>query len=185
MMLLPLLAVMGVMAWIFVANGPRNSKSTDTGNLRKRFLIIGFLAACAVGLVTTTFASPLIKVRLYIAPMLVLIIAGVMIVEIVGSPKKLAAVLWIGAILVNLWYMGRIYVVYSTVNREFLERTEMLSRAETGSIVRVPLLSYTAGSRIYIGDDFTRESRRKWAARYYGLERIDICPRSSPCSDSE
>ena len=85
--------------------------------------------------------------------------------------------LFIGAVVINLVFMARVYVVYSTVNRESSERLEILTRAKRGSVVQVPLHSYTARTRIFFGDDFTMENRRGWAAKYFRLERIDVYPR--------
>jgi len=184
MMLMPLMAVMAVMTCLYFFNGHRRSSDRDIGGLRGRFLNIGFLVACALGIVMTTLASPLVEPRLYIAPVVLLIIAGVIFTDIVSRPKKLARLFCIGAMVVNLGFMARVYVVYSTVNREFLERMEILGNAKRGSVVRVPLYSYTKRTRVFFGDDFTRESRRRWAAKYFRLERIDIYPRPESHPDS-
>jgi len=153
-MVLPLLVAVSAMAYLFLISDVRNARGMETIDSRRRFLEVGFLTVCAFGIVATTLASPLTGPRLFIAPMAVLVIAGVIVTNIVSRPKKLMWLFLVGAIVINIVYLSRVYVVYSTVNRESRERLELLKGAPRGSAVRVPRLSYTKRSRIYIGDDF-------------------------------
>ena len=183
-MVLPLLVAVSAMAYLFLISDVRNARGMETIDSRRRFLEVGFLTVCAFGIVATTLASPLTGPRLFIAPMAVLVIAGVIVTNIVSRPKKLMWLFLVGAIVINIVYLSRVYVVYSTVNRESRERLELLKGAPRGSAVRVPRLSYTKRSRIYIGDDLAKKSRQVLAARYFGLERIDSYPRPTTSPDS-
>ena len=183
MMSMPLLVAVTVMAYFFVIGDHRYASGRDVDGLRRRFLNVGFLAVCSFGIVATTLASPLIKLRLFIAPMVLLIIAGVIVADMASRPKKVMRFFLVGAIVINLVFLARVYLVYRTVNIESRERVEILRDAEPGSVVRVPFLSHKKRSRLYVGDDFRLERRRVLAARYFGLERIEIYPRPESRSD--
>jgi len=183
-MLLPLLVAVTVMAYAFVIHDHGETGGLKLGDSRRRFLGIGFLVACAFGIVATTLVSPLVNTRLFIAPMMVLIIAGVIFTDIVSRPKKLARFFLLVAVIVISIHFSRVFVIYRIVNSEFLERVEILRNAEPGSVARVPFYSHKYRGRFYIGDDFKRKYAKAQAARYFGLERIETYPRPEPHPDS-
>jgi hypothetical protein len=181
--LLPLLTVVTVVMLVSVITMRGIAGGREGLISRRQFLEVNFLAICAAGIVATSFFSPLARTRLFIAPMLLVVIAAVIIVDSVARSRVLFGLIVAFAIAINAIYIARVFVLYRAVGKEFRERVEFLESAEPGAVVCVPLFSYPDRTRIFIGDDFTRESRRRWAAYRFGLERIDAHPRSVPDSD--
>jgi hypothetical protein len=132
------------------------------------------LAAGAIGIVGTLFASPTVGERLFFAPAVLLVCAVCVAFEWLFVDRAVRRFVVVGCAIVFAFHAERFITVYADTYVENQERLALLERAPADTVVKVPPYESWKHTRYWWGDDFAYASLREYIANeVYDLHGIE------------
>ena len=154
---------------------PESSRSRANPSRRRLFEIAAWVVA-ALLMVATLLASPKQGSRLYLAPVLLLIVATGIAIDLIPWTRAVRRTLVGLAVVVNLYASWQLLSLYTGAHRDFEARLAALESAPRGSVVTLDYYTHFRPTDWFFGDDFlySPDLRNKVGRRLFKLARVDV-----------
>jgi Family of unknown function (DUF6056) len=174
----PMLLLLGVLTTVYCIARGDDAAAADITRSRL-WGMAGYVLAAAM-VAGTSLAAPKNQYRLFIAPAVLLAIAGVTATDIMSHVKIVQRLSALASIATNLGFAWILLGVYREIHEDDLVRTALVRAARPGDMLLIPRLRHAKRDPLFYGDSLIVDPRhRQRMAHLYDLAEVRV-ERPSP-----